>query len=229
MFHYRWHYAADADKAGTILPMHMAITAPDAAHAHMKTLFTERQVGRLRYVGSNTTTAQVIEASYLRLISLLAGILAVRPFLFGARPAAADFAIYGQLTQLAHVDPTSVALTLAQAPRVYAWVDVMEDLSGVPDDAPWPGRAEAGAGLAPLLGEIGRVYVPVLLANAAAIAAGAALVETEVDGQAWVQNPFPYHVKCLAALRARYAALDGDARASVDGWLAGSGVALLFG
>ena len=70
---------------------------------------------------------------------------------------------------------------------------------------------------------------PVLLANAAAIAAGAALVETEVDGQAWVQNPFPYHVKCLAALRGAYAGLDGDARASVDGWLAGSGVALLFG
>jgi len=228
MFHYRWHFTADAEKAGTILPMHMAITAPDAALAQMKTVFTGRQVPRLRYVGSNPTTAAVIEASYRRLLAILRDLLATTPFLFGARPAAADFALYGQLTQLAHFDPTSMAIALAEAPRVFAWVDVIEDLSGVADDAAWASPAEAGPGLAPLLAEIGRVYVPVLLANEAAIAAGAAQVQTTVDGGEWLQNPFPYHVKCLAALRARHAGLPAAARASVDSWLAGTGVELLF-
>jgi len=228
MFHYRWHFTADRDKAGTILPMHLAISAPEAALAAMKTVFTDRQVGRLRYVGSNAITAPVIEASYLRLIGILAGLLAARPFLFGDRPAAADFALYGQLTQLAQFDPTSLAVTLAQAPRVFAWVDVMEDLSGVPDSAIWAPAAESGPALHPLLTEIGRVYVPLLLANAAAIEAGRDSVETEIDGQVWVQAPFPYHVKCLAALRAQHAALDGAARGQLSVWLAGTGVDKLF-
>ena len=33
--------------------------------------------------------------------------LANLPFLFGYRPSSADFAIYGQLTQLIGLDPTS--------------------------------------------------------------------------------------------------------------------------
>ena len=52
-------------------------------------------------------------------------------FVFGERPAAADFALYGQLTQLAGFDPTPRAIALETAPRVVAWVDTVEDLSGL--------------------------------------------------------------------------------------------------
>ena len=59
------------------------------------------------------------------------------------------------------------------APRVYAWTDVMDDLSGVEvQDQPWPSAVDAAIWLTPLLTEIGRVYVPALLANAQAIADG---------------------------------------------------------
>jgi len=228
MFHYRWHYAPDREKSGRILPIHQNIPAPAAQLAAMSTAFTDRQVGRLRYVGSNELTAPVIEASYQRFLQIFERLLSQRQFLFGARPGAADFGISGQLTQLAHFDSTPAALTLKIAPRVFAWVDVTEDLSGLPDDAAWSPRESAGAVLHALLGEIGLVYAKLLLANAAAIAAGHDEVATEIDGQPWRQAPFPYHVKCLQELRHLHAGLGATDRGLVDSWLAGTGVDRLF-
>ena len=79
-----------------------------------------------------------------------------------------------------------------------------------------------------LLSEIGRTYVPVLLANGAALMAQAAEFETTIDGQRWVQPTFPYHGKCLMALRAQHDALPAEARATVDALLAGTGCERLF-
>lgn len=228
MFHYRWHFAPDRAQAGTVLPLHFLQTATPETLALMQEAFTARQVDRLRYVGSNPVTAPVIETSYTRLLGVLDTILAARPFLFGARPAAADFALAGQLTQLALFDPTPAALALRLAPRVRAWVEMAEDLSGLPGDAEWDAPGAAPAALAPLLAEIGRVYAPLLLANDAALAASAAEVRTEIGGQAWVQAPFPYQAKCLAALRRHHAALPDAARRAVDGALAETGLAALF-
>jgi hypothetical protein len=74
-----------------------------------------------------------------------------------------------------------------------------------------------------LLAEAGRLYVPLLLANARALAAGQTELHTQVDGQRWVQQAFPYQAKCLAWLRRDYDALSAPARTRVDGWLAGTG------
>jgi hypothetical protein len=133
------------------------------------------------------------------------------------------------LSQLARFDPTPMAVTLARAPRVYAWVDVVDDLSGleVADDG-WLRREAIAERLGPLLAEIGRVYAPFLLANAAALQTGVGQVMTTIDGRPWVQKPFPYQGKCLAWLRERHAALDPADRAAVDGLLAGTGCESLF-
>jgi glutathione S-transferase len=228
MFHYRWHDAPDREKSGRILPIHQNIAAPAEDLQAMTTAFTDRQVGRLRYVGSNDLTAPVIESSYRRFLGIFENLLAQRPFLFGARPGAADFGLFGQLTQLAHFDPTPAALALRIAPRVFAWVDVTEDLSGLSDDAAWVPRETAGDILHDLLTEIGRVYAPLLLANAAAIEAGDNEVATEIGGQPWRQAPFTYHVKCLQELRRLYASLAPQDRGLVEVWLANTGVDRLF-
>jgi hypothetical protein len=68
-----------------------------------------------------------------------------------------------------------------------------------------------------------------LLANAAAVESGAERVETEIAGRTWVQQPFPYQRKCLGWLRESHAALDADARKTVDQILAGTGCEALFG
>ena len=94
--------------------------------------------------------------------------------------------MFGQLTQLAQFDPTPTAITLAAAPRVLAWVSLMEDQSGLePAEDDWQSVDALPDTLMALLSEIGRVYPPVMLANARAVAASAAEVVAEVDGQPW--------------------------------------------
>ncbi|MFN0163999.1 MAG: glutathione S-transferase N-terminal domain-containing protein [Burkholderiales bacterium] len=224
MFHYRWHYADDIAKSATILPRWRGITVSEARAAELGETFAKRQIGRLAYVGSSPLTAPVIEASYVRFLAALNEHLANAPFLMGARPGASDFAAYGQLTQLAHFDPTPTALTLARAPRVAAWVAIIDDLSGhAPEDSQWLTREAIPPTLIALLRELGRTYVPVMLANARALKGGAARVECSVEGLPWVQNPFPYQAKCLAWLREEFKALDAKDAAALRGILEGTG------
>ena len=75
---------------------------------------------------------------------------------------------------------------------------------------------------------MGRVYAPFLLANDAALRSGAERVECTIDGAPWVQKPFPYQGKCLAALREGRAALSAADREAVDTVLAGTGCEALF-
>ena len=131
MFHYRWYYEADIERAGQILPRWRNLTATDEEIAPMSRFIADRQISRLYVVGSNDTTAPVIEESYLRFLDLFRAHLTHGGFLLGTRPASSDFAFYGQLTQLAAFDPTPMAETLQRAPQVYAWTSVVDDLSGL--------------------------------------------------------------------------------------------------
>jgi hypothetical protein len=112
---------------------------------------------------------------------------------------------------------------------VVAWVDVVEDLSGVePAENGWIQRDSLPATFRALLAEAGRVYAPFLLANADALRRGAEQVECTIDGRRWVQKPFPYQAKCLEWLRAEHAALSPLDRRAVDESLAGTGLERLF-
>lgn len=229
MFHYRWTYQPDIELSGRILPRWQQPTASEDELIELGRAFCERQISRLYVVGSNETTLPVIEGSYKRFIALFAKHLEDHRYFLGARPAASDFAAYGQLTQLACFDPTPMAHTLAEAPRVYAWTGLMDDLSGldVHDDG-WIDRSAVPETLRNLLTEVGRGYVPVMLANARALQNGDEQVETEVDGLPWVQRPFPYQGKCVQWLRERYAALSAGDRTDFDRILAGTGCEPLF-
>ena len=229
MFHYRWTYEADIEKASSVLPLWRDVRLSEDGHLAFKAGIAERQIERLRVVGSNPTTLPVIEASYRRILGLLDAHFRGQGFLMGDRPGSSDFAFHGQLTALAGFDPTPAAITLAASPRVYAWVGRNEDLSGMePSEADWISSDAVPESLLELLGEVGRVYAPFLLANSAALASGAPEVTTTIDGAPWVQTPFPYQGKCLAWLRNSYAALEPPAREGVDRILAGTGCAVLF-
>ncbi len=225
MFHYRWYHEADIEMAGSVLPHYADVTQPDKAMAAARQVFAERQISRLYVVGSNETTAPVIEAAYRRFLAALNEHLKQYPFLLGARPASADFACFGQLTQLAQFDPTPATMTARDFPRVHAWVSKMEDLSGLEaeEDEGFISSESAPDSLRSLLQEIGRTYVPVMLANALALDQGLDKVETEVEGKPWVQQPFPYQGKCLAWLRAEYARLDPEDQSAVQKILDGTG------
>lgn len=229
MFHYRWYYEADIKKAASILPLWRKVNVTDEEVKPFSEFIAQRQTERLWVVGSNDTTAPVIEGSYKRILQLFDAHLQIHPFLMGSRPGSCDFGFLGQLTCLALFDPTPSAVLVADTPRIWAWVEASEELSGLePSENEWITRDAMPDTLRALLGEVGRVYTPFLLANADAIANGAEKVETTIDGRPWTQKPFPYQAKCLRWLREDYAALADDDRAAVDQILAGSGCEPLF-
>ena len=225
MFHYRWHADVDADNAGTLLPLGMDVSLPPEALQQFKGWVTKRQVDRLYVVGSNETTAPVIDASYRRLLALMENHLMQQKFLLGRRPGAGDFALFGQLTQLVWFDPTPRAIAHEVSPRTVVWVDHMQDQTGLePSKEDWIALEEQPATLRDLLAEIGRGYVPAQLANAQAVRAGEKTWECDIDGAPWTQRTFPYQAKCLQWTNERYRALAGADRRRVDSVLEGTGV-----
>ncbi|MEE2930230.1 MAG: glutathione S-transferase family protein [Pseudomonadota bacterium] len=229
MFHFRWAHEADWKNAAPLLVYWNTNTAPPEQAAQFADHFAKRQIDRLYVVGSNDITAQTIEDSYERLIGILDKLIARKGFVLGARPSSADFALYGQLTQLAWVEPTSAAITARVSQRIRAWIDIMDDLSGLePAEDDWFSAEEAKEALAPFLAEIGRTYAPSMVANARAINAGEDSFETEIDGRPWTQPVFKYQAKCLGWLREAHGELSGNERGAVDDVLTGSGCEILF-
>ena len=211
MFHYRWHFNKDADNASSILPLHNKVDLADEVWKMFKDGIGSRQIERLRVVGSNDITASIIEKSYKRFLKIMENHLSNFPFLFGYRPSSADFAIYGQLTQLIGLDPTSRAIAHKLSLRTTAWVDNMEDMSGLnPNNNPWETFEALSENMKPILQEIGRVYVPALLANSRALENGEEVWETEIDGSKWSQNTFNYQAKCLQWINAEFFSLSSD-------------------
>lgn len=230
MFHYRWAFQADIDWAAKLLPLWNGVSiAPDDL-AKVGGYIADRQVSRIGVVGSNETTRPVIEDSYKRFLGLMDEHVQQQPYLFGQRPSSADYAIYGQLTQLTQVDPTPLALARQLSPRTVAWVDLMEDLSGLePKADDWQSLEDQPDTLKALLAEVGSMYAPALLANAKAVQAGEPTWETEIGGKPWTQKTFPYQAKCLQWINEEYQGLSDADQARVDAVLVGTGCeAIIF-
>ena len=132
--------------------------------------------------------------------------------------------IFLRVTTPSFCNFSTAACARARSARVRAWLDRMEDLSGVePANGDWFTYEQATESLKPLLTEIGRVYLPFLKANAAAVVAGKPDFETEIDGQVWKQPTFPYQAKCLQYLRDAASALPDGVRTEVRQVLSGTG------
>lgn len=229
MFHFRWAHEADWKNAAPLLVYWGTNTVSEEKATERAAYFAKRQIERLYVVGSNDVTAETIESAYSRLVKILDQLIARKGFVLGARPSSADFAIFGQMTQLAVVEPTSAAITSKTSQRVRAWVDLMEDLSGhTPSEEDWFTAEEASEALSPLLAEIGRTYAPAMIANAKAVMAGEDTFDAEIDGRPWTQPTFKYQAKCLQWLRADHGALSDNERGAVNGLLEGTGCEQLF-
>jgi len=224
MFHYRWYPQEDSDNAGTLLPFCLDSSMPSEQQRWAKDFYSKRQIERLYVVGSNDITAPVIDASYRRFLQAIQAHLSEQPFLLGQRPGAGDFALYGQFTQLVGFDPTPRTITHEISPRTVAWTLQMDDLSGLePDHNDWNSINNIPGSLRGILNEIGRVYVPALLANAKALQDGEKEWQTEIDGARWVQQSFPYQGKCLQWINEQYRALRQTDKQKVGELLSGTG------
>lgn len=81
-----------------------------------------------------------------------------------------------------------------------------------------------------IIEEVGRMYAPFMLGNAAAVDAGEREVDCLIDGGKvrWRQASFKYQHKCVGWLRDHYVSLPKADRATVDGVMAGTGCEEMF-
>jgi len=205
MFHYRW--ARDVDQissAGRIARMR-GPKASEPEHAAFAGQVRARMVDRVWFVGSNEVTAPQIEAGFIDMLGMLDAHLSMRPYLFGGRPAFADFGLWGQIYEM-WTDPTAGGIIGGGAPHVLDWVHRML----------WPkagGPFEAWSTLQPTLmpilqKQVGALFLPWTLANEKALAEAREEFSVTLAGKTWTQKPQKYHARSLAMLRAKYAAVE---------------------
>jgi len=207
MFHHRWWAPVDQDAAALVLARLSLPDADDAAVAERQAAIKARMTGRGGFVGSSAETAPLIRAYWLELLDILEPHFQGRKYLFGARPSFGDFGLSMQLYE-ASMDPTCSADIRARGPAVLDWCHRMLEPR---DDGEFETWASLGPTLEPLLGYIGRCFLPWSKANARAIANGDAEFGVDLPGGRYVQAPQKYHARSLAALQQKHAALAGDA------------------
>jgi glutathione S-transferase len=218
MFHYRW--ARDVDQisaAGRIARMR-GPKAGEQECAAFAGQVRARMVDRVWFVGSNAVTAPQIEAGFVDMLGLLESHLAQRPYLFGARPALADFGLWGQIYQM-WTDPTGGAIIGGGAPHVLDWVHRM--LWPRPEGAfeSWPTLEPT---LMPILTkQVGAQFIPWTCANEKALAEAKAEFSVNLADKTWTQKPQKYHARSLGMLRAKYA--DVADKAALDPVLEAAG------
>ncbi|HAS11500.1 MAG TPA: glutathione S-transferase, partial [Acidimicrobiaceae bacterium] len=76
MYHYRWTYDPDIEKAGRLLPLDRDLHLGDEQLRGAHDFIIERQVSRRALVGSTEANLPIIEGSYERLLDLLQAHLA---------------------------------------------------------------------------------------------------------------------------------------------------------
>jgi glutathione S-transferase len=222
MFHYRWAREADQLSGAGRIARSMMPTADDAQLANSTAMVRDRMVNRVSFVGSNPVTAPQIEESFRDTLAILEPHFASRAYMFGGRPAFADFAMWGQLYN-AWTDPTPGAMINAANPNLLAWIHRMLWPRAEGNFEPWSSLAPT---LTPLLDrQVAKLFMPWTIANAAALAKGSEEFTVELAGKTWTQKPQKYHAKSLSVLRAKYAALPDktaiDAVLQKTGCLAG--------
>ena len=204
MFHYRWTYEPDQRSSSLAIARYNLPGASEEQVRETAEKIRARMVPRLSFVGSSAKTRETIEGSYERQLRILEPHLAQRKYLFGARPAFADFGLYAQLYECS-LDPTPGAMLRDRAPHVLDWTLRMLDPKAEGDFESWE---ECGPSLFPLLrDEVGGLFLPWAHANARALAAGETDFRVKLEGRDFGQQVQKYHAKSLAALRERYAAV----------------------
>ncbi len=221
MFGYRWLRDVDQIQMSRWLAFDQMKGGDRDRSQAAAEMFRARQVGRMAIVGCTEANFPLIEASTRAVLAALEAHVTTRHCLFGTRPSLAEFAIFGQVSQLG-VDPTPEAMLRADYPYTLRWLLHIDDMGGI--DGEWDAPdAPVAPVLAALLGIIGEVYFPFLIANAAALASGSETFAFAAMGHDYAQGTFKYQAKCLAELRRYHAALPAEAQARLAPVLAEAG------
>jgi glutathione S-transferase len=207
MFHHRWFAQVDQLASAQTLARLAQPQGDEAEVAQWAAMILQRMSTRGHFVGSSPANAPLITGYYFELLDLLDAHLRTRKYLFGGRPAFADFGLGGQMYECS-VDPTCGAGMRARGPAVLDWCHRMMEPR---EDGPFETWESLAPTLKPLLAYIGRYFLPWTAANARAQEAGEAEFTVDLPGGAYTQPPQKYHARSLGVLRARYAGVADNA------------------
>ncbi|MEL7730366.1 glutathione S-transferase family protein [Citromicrobium bathyomarinum] len=158
--HYRWSYLAEQE----LFLRDAFATGGDEERAEAT---MARMHSYLPMLGVDAATIPAIEESYGELLATLDAHFAAFPFLLGATPSIADYALFGPLFAHLGRDPVPLAIMQKSAPRVFRWVERMHapglDLVDFAQPAPAFPEDALPATLPPLLAQIARELTPDLI------------------------------------------------------------------
>jgi len=221
MFGMRWLKEKDRNWSGVwlIYDFQLGTGQPLEECAAMGRMFGSRQVGRMKIVGCDNP--DLVWRSFDAFLGSLERHLADGSLcILGKTPTIADFALYGQISQLV-VDRTPDEAVRDNYPAVWSWIRRFEDLSGL-DTA----HCDNEGYLKEMLSFAGEVYLPFLAANSAALAAG----EKQLTVSLWKENPiehvqpvFKYQDKCYKRIQQSYADLSPSDKKRAQELFSGTG------
>ncbi|MAU59251.1 MAG: glutathione S-transferase [Parvibaculum sp.] len=223
MFDYRWNEAVDRvfcprrQMAGWLGAVSEAELGEAAAS------FLSRQETLREFLGGTVENRPLLQSTYEELMGVMESHLATQLFLFGSRPSIADFGLYGQLSQYA-VDPTTSNLMKQKAVRLFQWVQLTDDASGIEGEwnAPDVPLSTGARGLLKLAGE---VALPMLQAAVDAHLAGKDFqpMVADIRSHGFKTLARPYQAHTLLWLKQAYAALDEATQGRIEPALVESG------
>jgi hypothetical protein len=202
LFLYRWWDPEDQAYVSRWAGEEWSTSDAEAGSREEIEQFRQRQISRMTILGATPENKPLLEESYRRILAAFEPHVGMTKYLFGSRPSLADFAWFGQLSEMA-TDPTPMRIMREKAPFTDHWVRRLDDASGV--EGEWCLKSQAlGRWAEALLRIAGELYLPFLVANAEASRRGLERLEMSVWGLRYVLAPFKYQVKCLQQLRTKF-------------------------
>ena len=180
LFLYRWWDAEDQAYVSRWAGEEWSTSNAEPGSAEEVEQFRRRQISRMPILGCHGRKQAFAGGKLPSHLAAIEPHVGMTRYLFGSRPSLADFAWFGQLSELA-TDPTPMRIMRQEAPFTDHWVRRLDDASGV--DGAWYPREQALSGMnEALLGIAGELYLPFLVANAKAFAKGMDRLEINVWG-----------------------------------------------
>lgn len=224
MFDSRWSTPEEADWCARRRMSAWLGPMPRAEFDPLVAQFAARQVRARGIVCGPESNRPVYRESADRAVDAVERLLDERSFLFGERPSAGDFGLFGALSQLA-VDPAASAALKARGPRAFQWVQSLDDASGV--EGGWTG--DWPAALADLLRLTAETHLAFLCRLSEIAEAGEpATLRFSPFGRPFELEIVPerdlkprglglgYRLRSLGALKGEFAALPPEARARAE-------------
>ena len=210
MFHYKWHLDVDGQFCGQRQVLGWLGPLDDPTLEMASTRFRDRQTELLTEIGVDGSLVPLFEATYTEILNHLDNHLKRQPFLFGDRPSLGDFGLYGPLSQCA-IDPTAARIMRERSPRVFSWVQLLDDASGL--DGDWADiNTRSDDGLKGLLAICGEVLLPLMEAQLSADRSEAEVAVFHARGAERRRRRSAYQARCLLWLRAELREMDKAAR-----------------